>query len=101
MTLPDKESYTLEELFSNLPIRDKEFCEKAGISKVTLYYLKHGTKNPYRSTVNQVLNALSEVYGRLLTWDNVTGIEIEERAAWNKGLTHPVRKYAAEDKNNG
>ncbi len=85
MVLPDKDTYTLEELLSNLPMKDKEFCTKAGISKVTLYYLKHGTRNPYRSTVNQVLNALSEVYKRPLSWSNVTGIAYEERTAWNKG----------------
>jgi len=95
--LPDKETYTLSELFSNLPIKDSELCKRAKISKVTLYYLKTGKKNPYRSTVNSVLNVLSEVYGKTLNLDNVTGITIQQREAWNKRKKLDQEESAADE----
>lgn len=76
--LEKKEMYTIDELFEGLPIGLAELGRKANINEVTVARIKYrkAKSNPRRSTVNRLLTAMSEVYGRELSLKNVTGIEV-------------------------
>lgn len=73
--LEDKNSYTLRELIETLPLSLREFGRKYDISEVTIARLRDG-KPGLRSTINKLLAALSDVYGRTFTMRNVRGIII-------------------------
>jgi site-specific DNA-cytosine methylase len=73
--LRDKESYTLRELIESLPCSLRAFGAKHKLSEVTLARLRDG-KPGMRSTINKLLNALSETYNKTLTMENVQGITI-------------------------
>lgn len=73
--IEDKETYTLRELIENLPYSLREFGKKHDISEVTIARLRDG-KPGLRSTINKLLGALSETYGKTLTMRNVRGIII-------------------------
>ena len=78
MVLPQKDSYTLEELFKNLPISFRELGRRSKVNKKTIDRVMYRKAKPRRSTINRLLGVFSEVYERPLTWDNVTGMDIEE-----------------------
>lgn len=70
-----KESYTLAELFDNLPITIAKLGRDGNISEVTLARIRDGARTR-RDTVNKMLKAFSAVYERDLNLRNVTGINI-------------------------
>jgi predicted transcriptional regulator len=73
--IENKDSYTLRELIENLPLSLREFGKRYNISEVTIARLRDG-KPGLRSTINKLLIALSEVYGKTFTMQNVHGIAI-------------------------
>lgn len=78
----NQDLYSLKELIQNLPLSLREFGRKYDISEVTIARLRDG-KPGLRSTINKLLLALSDVYGKSFTMRNVTGITIrgEQEAA--------------------
>lgn len=76
--MKQKERYTLQELYENLPITLTELSKLTGKSHGTLTRIRGGEPTR-RSTVNKLLIILSEVYKLDLSLDNVTGIVLEER----------------------
>jgi predicted transcriptional regulator len=75
-SLETKDTYTLQELFEDLPISIAELARKSEINEVTLARIRDG-KAARRDTANRLLNALSQVYDRQLTLRNVTGIHVQ------------------------
>ncbi len=71
--IENKETYTLRELIENLPYSLREFGKKYNLSEVTLARLRDG-KPGMRSTINKLLAAFSETYGKTFTMRNVHGI---------------------------
>ena len=80
MVLPERQKYTLDELFQYLPISMSKLGEISGLSKKTLERAAYKKAVARRSTLNRLLTAFSEVYGRPFTWDNVTGIAQEQES---------------------
>ena len=78
MVLPDKDRYTLDELFNNLPISLRELSRRSGVNKVTINSIANKKRIPHKSTINRLLPTMSEVYGKNLTWENLAGMDIEE-----------------------
>ena len=74
--LQDKDIYALEELYDELPITLVELGHKSGLNEVTIARIRDG-KPTRRVTVNKLLLALSDVYGRSLNLRNVTGINVQ------------------------
>lgn len=68
--------YTITELFELLPIPIAELARRSKINEVTLARIRDG-KPARRSTVNRLLLAMSDVYGKSLTIRNVTGINVQ------------------------
>jgi predicted transcriptional regulator len=73
--MDEQETYTLQELFAELPITIVELSKRSGINEVTLARMRDGAKTR-RDTVNKLFLTLSEVYSRRLNIKNVTGINI-------------------------
>lgn len=71
--LEDQSTYLLRELLEDLPCPFRAFGKKYDISEVTIARLYNG-KPALRYTINKLLNALSEVYGKTFTTHNVQGI---------------------------
>ena len=74
--LEQKEKYTLEELYEELPCTLVELGQKSGLNEVTVARIRDG-KPTRRSTVNRLLRALSEIYGVNLSVRNVQGINVQ------------------------
>lgn len=74
--LQDKDIFTLEELYDELPITLVELGRESGLNEVTIARIRDG-KPTRRVTVNKLLLTLSTVYGRPLTLKNVTGINVQ------------------------
>jgi predicted transcriptional regulator len=74
--LEQKERYTLQELYEELPCTLVELGQKSGLNEVTVARIRDG-KPTRRSTVNRLLLALSEIYGVNLSLRNVTGINVQ------------------------
>lgn len=75
--LDEKNTYTLRELIKSLPLSIREFSRKYSISEVTIARLRDG-KAGLPGTINKLLIALSDVYGKRFTQSNVTGISIRD-----------------------
>jgi predicted transcriptional regulator len=73
--MENKDRYTLQELFDFLPISISKLGKESGINEVTLARIRDGERTR-RDTVNKLLRALSQVYGRDLSIRNVTGINV-------------------------
>lgn len=86
MVLPEKQVYSIRELIENLPTSIRKLAEDSGVNEVTIAAVRDGTRRFQRKTVNRLLNALSQIYSRPFTLENVTGIELEQKTAWNKGV---------------
>lgn len=69
--MQEKSSYTLRELFNNLPISLAELARRSQVNEVTIARIRDGESIALRSTANKLLRAFSEVYGRAFTLDNV------------------------------
>jgi hypothetical protein len=78
--MEQKDTYTLEELYDNLPIALSELGRRSGINEVTLARIRDGYF-ARRSTVVRLLGAFSKVHGVKLTLENVSGILIRDKKA--------------------
>src|SRR5947207_2567873 len=78
--MEQKDIYTLEELYDNLPIALSELGRRADINEVTLARIRDGY-SARRSTINKLLDTLSKVYGIKLSVSNVTGLLIRDKKA--------------------
>ncbi len=87
-----KETYTLEELYENLPCSLVELGDKAGLNEVTVARIRDG-KPTRRSSINRLLLALSEIYKRPLSLKNITGINVQR----NLRLERKEAKKAASE----
>ncbi len=74
--MEEKSTYTLQELFEDLPISIAELARRSNINEVTLARMRNG-KAARRDTANRLLLELSKVYDRTLTLRNVTGIKVQ------------------------
>jgi hypothetical protein len=74
--MEEKSTYTIQELFYDLPITIAELGRQSEINEVTLARIRDG-KGTRRSTVNKLLLTLSKVYDRPLSLHNVTGINVQ------------------------
>ncbi len=81
--MENKETYTLEELYENLPCTLVELGDRAGLNEVTIARIRDG-KPTRRSSVNRLLLALSEIYKRPLSLKNVTGIHVQRNLRLEK-----------------
>jgi predicted transcriptional regulator len=81
--MENKETYTLEELYENLPCTLVELGDRAGLNEVTIARIRDG-KPTRRSSVNRLLLALSEIYKRPLSLKNVTGINVQRNLRLEK-----------------
>jgi hypothetical protein len=74
--MEDKETYTLAELFENLPLPLLRLAKQSRVNEVTLARIRDGHV-ARRDTMNRLLAALSKVYERPLSLRNVTGIRLQ------------------------
>lgn len=76
--MQEKSSYTLRELFNDLPISLRQLGERSQVSEVTIARIRDG-KPARRSTLNRLLREMSksDIYDRSLSLDNVTGVVIQ------------------------
>ena len=74
--MEDKNAYSLEELFENLPVSISELARRSNINEVTLARVRDGGVSR-RDTANKLLLALSKIYERPLNLRNVTGINVQ------------------------
>lgn len=74
--MQDKTTYTLRELYDNLPVTLAELGRRAKLNEVTVARIRDGERSR-RGTANSLLRAMSEIYGRDLTLANVTGINVQ------------------------
>lgn len=74
--MQEKSTYTLQELYDNLPCTLIDLGKTAGLNEVTVARIRDG-KSARRATVNKLLLAMSKVYGRPLSLANVTGVNIQ------------------------
>lgn len=81
--MENKETYTLEELYENLPCTLVELGDRAGLNEVTIARIRDG-KPTRRSSINRLLLALSEIYKRPLSLKNVTGINVQRNLRLEK-----------------
>jgi hypothetical protein len=78
--MEQKDMYTLEELYDNLPIALSELSRRSEINEVTLARVRDGFF-ARRSTIIKLLDAFSRVHGVKLTLSNVSGILIRDKKA--------------------
>jgi len=69
--MEEKSRYTLQELFTNLPISIAELARRSNVNEVTIARIRDGESVALRSTANKLLRIFSEVYGKTLTLANV------------------------------
>jgi len=74
--MEEKSIYTLAELFAYLPISLAELARRSHINEVTLARIRDG-KMARRDTANRLLNELSAVYGRRISYGNVSGLHVQ------------------------
>jgi predicted transcriptional regulator len=72
----EKSTYTIQELYDDLPITLIDLGERADLNEVTVARIRDG-KSTRRTSVNKLLRVLSEVYGKPLSLRNVTGINVQ------------------------
>jgi predicted transcriptional regulator len=72
----EKSTYTIQELYDDLPITLIDLGERAGLNEVTVARIRDG-KSTRRTSVNKLLRVFSEVYGKPLSLRNVTGINVQ------------------------
>ena len=78
--MENKDTYTLQELYDDLPCTLVELGNRTGFNEVTIARIRDG-KPTRRSTANRLLQVLSEIYKRPdtnpFTLRNVTGINVQ------------------------
>lgn len=73
--MPEKETYTVEELFKRLPISVSELARRSNVSEVTAAGIRDG-KTARLHTINRLLQTFSALYGIDLSIDNVSGFHV-------------------------
>jgi predicted transcriptional regulator len=74
--MDQKETYTLAELYEELPCTIRDLANMAGLNEVTVARIRDG-RATRRSTVNRLLRTMGEIYDRPLSVRNVTGIAVQ------------------------
>lgn len=74
--MEDKDTYTLQELYDELPMTLTDLGQRAGLSEVTVARIRDG-KPARRSTINRLLRIMSDIYERPLSLRNVSGINVQ------------------------
>lgn len=87
--MQEKEMYTLRELYDNLEVPYAKLGKMADMSEGTVTRIRDGYP-ARRTTLNRLLRAFSTVYGRQLTLENVTGIQIEDKHKQEQVTVPPV-----------
>ena len=72
----EKDIYTLQELYDDLPVTLVELGRRTGFNEVTIARIRNGMPTR-RSTANKLLQELSKIYERPLSLRNVTGINVQ------------------------
>jgi hypothetical protein len=72
------ENYDFIKLLDNMPANQAELARLSKVNERTIIRMKSG-EAVLRGTANKVLAALSQIYGKSFTLDNVTGINLRER----------------------
>ncbi len=75
--MQERETYTIQELFEDLPMSIRRLAQEVKINEVTLARIRDG-KPTRRPTANKLLMFFSQLYGHRYTLRNVTGINILE-----------------------
>jgi predicted transcriptional regulator len=76
IAMEEKDIYTLEELYEDLPMTLTDLGRQADLNEVTIARIRDG-KPVRRSTINRLLRTFSEIYGRQFSLRNVTGINVQ------------------------
>lgn len=92
--LEQKEIYTLEELYEELPCTLVELGDKAGLNEVTVARIRDG-KPTRRSTINKLMGAMSEIYNRPLSLRNVSGVAVQRNLRLEKREQRKAQGNAA------
>jgi hypothetical protein len=87
--MQEKEMYTLRELYDNLEVPYAKLGKMADMSEGTVTRIRDGYP-ARRTTLNRLLRAFSTVYGRQLTLENVTGVQIEDKHKQEQVTVPPV-----------
>jgi len=87
--MEQKDTYTLKELYDNLDIPISALGRKGNINEGTVSRIRDGYP-ARRSTMVRLLRAFSEVYSRPITFDNVSGIQIEDKHQIKRVESVPV-----------
>jgi len=74
--MEDKDTYTLQELYDELPMTLTDLGQRAGLSEVTVARIRDG-KPARRSTINRLMRVMSDIYERPLSLYNVSGINVQ------------------------
>jgi predicted transcriptional regulator len=74
--MEQREAYSVQELYEELPITLVELGNRAHLNEVTIARIRDG-KPSRRSSVNSLLLVLSDIYKRPLSLKNVTGINVQ------------------------
>lgn len=72
----EQSTYTIQELYDDLPITLVELADRADLNEVTVARIRDG-KPARRTSVNRLLRVLSEVYEKNLSLKNVSGINVQ------------------------
>jgi hypothetical protein len=73
--MEDEKTYTIQELFDDLPMSIRKLAQVVEINEVTLARIRDG-KPTRRPTANKLLMFFSELYKQKYTLRNVTGITV-------------------------
>lgn len=72
----EQSTYTIQELYDDLPITLVELAERADLNEVTVARIRDG-KPTRRTSVNRLLRVLSDIYEKRLSLKNVSGINVQ------------------------
>lgn len=72
----EQSTYTIQELYDDLPITLVELAERADLNEVTVARIRDG-KPTRRTSVNRLMRVLTELYGKPLSLKNVSGVNVQ------------------------
>ena len=72
----EQSTYTIQELYDDLPITLVELAERADLNEVTVARIRDG-KPTRRTSVNRLMRVLTELYGKPLSLKNVGGVNVQ------------------------
>jgi len=94
--MENKEQYTIQELYEELPITLVELGDRAGLNEVTIARIRDG-KPSRRSSINSLLIVLTDIYKRPLSLRNVTGINVQRNLRLERKQAR-LQESTSEDK---